>query len=241
VGGTRGTGRALVRKLAREDHAVSVLARRLPPEADRVTGVSYWTVDLNESEKLKTTLAELVGARGKINNIAFLQRYRGEGDSWIGEMETSLTATRNVIDLLSGSFVPGGDNAIVIVNSNASEVVVDEQPLSYHTAKAALLHLVRYYALKLGPANIRVNGVCPITILKEESKEFYLKNEALMDIYKKIIPLGRLGTSEEICNVICFLASKSASFITGQNITVDGGISLRGHEAIARILVPTAK
>lgn len=241
VGGTRGTGLALVQRLARDGHAVSVIARHLPSAADQVADVRYWEVNLNEVDKLKKTLLDLVEARGKINSIAFLQRYRGEGNSWVGEMETSLTATKNVIDFTTNHFALEGNNSIIIVNSNASEVVVDEQPLSYHAAKAALLHLVRYYALKLGPMNIRVNGVCPITILKAESKEFYLNNAELMSIYKKIIPLGRLGTAEEISDVICFLASNGASFITGQNITVDGGISLRGHEALARILVPTSK
>jgi NAD(P)-dependent dehydrogenase (short-subunit alcohol dehydrogenase family) len=241
IGGTRGTGRALVKKLTQEGQAVSVLARRVPDETDQATGARYWVGDLNEADSLKRALSEIVAAGGKINTLAFLQRYRGEGDSWAGEMQTSLTATKNAIDFLSGHFVPGGENSIIIVNSNASEVVVDEQPLSYHTAKAALLQVVRFYALKLGPAGIRVNGVCPITILKNESKEFYLNNPALMDIYRKIIPLGRLGTAEEVCNVICFLASSAASFITGQNLTVDGGISLRGHEAVARILIPDAK
>lgn len=236
VGGTRGIGRAVVRRLLRDGRKVSVLARTIPPEPAASGDLHYATADLTDTEKLLPRLKEIVVARGKIQSLVFVQRYRGEGDAWEGEWETSVTATRQVIDALRGDFAGDQDNAIVIVNSNASEIVVDEQPLSYHVAKAALLQLVRYYALNLGPLSIRVNGVCPITTLKPESQDYYLKNESLMNRYKKMIPLGRLGTADEVANVVAFLCSRDSSFITGQNLTIDGGISLRGHEALARIL-----
>lgn len=94
--------------------------------------------------------------------------------------------------------------------------------------------MVRYYAVTLGPRRIRVNSVSPGTVLKDESKDFYLKNEQLYNLYKGIIPLGRMGTAEEVANVVAFLCSSKASFITGQNIVVDGGLSLIWQETLAR-------
>lgn len=238
IGGTRGIGRALVKALAAEHHRISVLGRRLVSEADRqLPGVHHRLVDLSNHEQLFTAIAELIRQRGKIHTLVFFQRYRGDGDDWVGEMETSLTATKDLIERLVDEFDATDGKAIVIVSSIASYFIVQEQPLSYHVAKAGLNQMVRYYAVVLGPRGIRVNGVLPGTVLKEESKEFYLRNEPLRRLYQSISPLGRMGTAEEVAQVIVFLCSPKASIITGQNIVVDGGLSLQGHESLARQLV----
>ncbi|HEX8096589.1 MAG TPA: SDR family oxidoreductase, partial [Pyrinomonadaceae bacterium] len=96
----------------------------------------------------------------------------------------------------------------------------------------------RYYAVKLGPRGVRVNCVSPGAVLKDESKDFYLKNERLYNLYRRITPLGRMATSEEIADVVTFLCGPKAAFITGQNIIVDGGLSLGWHESLARGLAP---
>lgn len=237
IGGTRGIGRALVGILSREGHIVSVIGRRAPQEKDRaILNTNYWTADITDQKLIYGVLANIVKQNGKLSNLVFYQRYRGEGDKWAGEMETSLTATKSVIEHLIDKFEVSSGNSIVVVSSIAGSFIADEQPLSYHAAKGALIQMVRYYAAVLGAKGIRVNSVSPSTILKEESKDFYLQNEQLHNLYKKIIPLGRMGTSEDIANVISFLCSSKSSFITGQNIVVDGGISLQGHEALARKL-----
>ena len=74
------------------------------------------------------------------------------------------------------------------------------------------------------------------TFLKEDSKEFYLKNKELMQLYAEIIPHGRMATSEDSANVITFLCSPGAAFVNGQNIYVDGGLSLVWPETLARKL-----
>jgi NAD(P)-dependent dehydrogenase (short-subunit alcohol dehydrogenase family) len=155
IGGTRGMGRALVQRLLRNGNKVSVLARNIPPESGREKQVNYSAANITETEKFVASLRNIIETQGRLQSLIFLQRYRGEGDSWEGEMETSLNATRHAIDCLKDDFGPARDNSIVIVNSNASTIVVDEQPLSYHVAKAALLQIVRYYAVNLGPLSIR--------------------------------------------------------------------------------------
>lgn len=237
VGGTRGIGRAVVRALAQEKHLLSVIGRRPPPDVDqRLPDVRYWLVDLLDRESLSEALTDLTHQNGKVSNLVFLQRYRGQGDDWTGELETSLTATRYVIEGLVDEFDNASDNSIVIVSSNASRLIADEQPLSYHIAKAGLSQMVRYYAVTLGHRGIRVNCVSPGTILKDEAKDFYLQNDQLHNLYKRVIPLGRMGTAEEVANVVAFLCSPKASFITGQDITIDGGLSLQWHETLARKL-----
>jgi NAD(P)-dependent dehydrogenase (short-subunit alcohol dehydrogenase family) len=230
IGGTRGTGRALAKLFADEGHTVSVIGRRAPDS--QLDNVRYWIVDLLDKQHLDAALGEILQQNGKLNSLVFLQRYRGQGDNWAGEIETSLTATKNVIERLAGEFDGGG--AIVLVSSIIGAFVVNNQPVGYHVAKAGIDHMIRYYAVTLGPKGIRVNGVSPASVIKDESREFYSKNEKLLDLFKKIVPLGRIGTAEEVAQVIAFLCSPKASIITGQIITVDGGMTLQSQESLAR-------
>ena len=228
-------GRALVRTLAAEGHVLSVIGRRPPAGTDiEAANVHHWPLDISDRAALTAEWPKIIRRNGKLSNLVFFQRYRGDGERWKGEMETSLTATKDVIDLSVDEFCQPGDGSIVVVSSVASRLIVDEQPLSYHVAKAGLNQLVRYYAVTLGRKHIRVNSVSPGTTLKEESKRFYEQNNHIRDLYEQVTPLCRMGTSEDIANVISFLCSSKASFITGQDIVVDGGLSLRGHEALAR-------
>ncbi len=238
IGGTRGIGRAVVKCFIQENYKLSVIGKRIPYEKDKeMQGVNYQIVNILDDQKLKGTLETLIQKNGKLNNLIFLQRYRdNQPDAWNGEIGTSLTATKNIIEFCKDHFEEKKENSIVIVSSIASKFIADEQPLSYHVAKAGINQLMKYYAVALGYKKIRVNAVSSGTILKEESKEFYIKNNELQELYKKITPLQRMGTSEDIANVISFLCNEKSSFITGQNIVVDGGASLQWHESLARKL-----
>jgi NAD(P)-dependent dehydrogenase (short-subunit alcohol dehydrogenase family) len=231
IGGTRGIGRELAQIFAAQQHLVSVIGRRAPIDDDKkIKGVSHWSVDLLNKEALSRVLDEIVQKNGRLNNLVFLQRFKGEGDKWTGELETSLTATKNLIEKFSDGFAQNG--SIVLVSSAAANIIADEQDVSYHVGKAGLNQMARYYAVKLGPIGIRVNVVSPGTILKKESRHFYLQNEKLMEQFNKSIPLRRMGTAEEVAGVISFLCSAQASFITGQTLLVDGGISLLSQETL---------
>jgi NAD(P)-dependent dehydrogenase (short-subunit alcohol dehydrogenase family) len=76
--------------------------------------------------------------------------------------------------------------------------------------------------------------VSPCTFIKQENQEFYSTNEKLGNVFKQVIPLGRMGTAADSANAIAFLCSPQAAFITGQKITVDGGVSLLSQESLAR-------
>jgi NAD(P)-dependent dehydrogenase (short-subunit alcohol dehydrogenase family) len=97
--------------------------------------------------------------------------------------------------------------------------------------------MMRFYAVNLGRKGIRVNAITPFTFLKEESRDFYLNNKPVMELYEKITPLGRMGTTEDSARAIAFLCSSQSGFINGQNIFVDGGLSLVWPETLARNLV----
>lgn len=237
IGGTRGIGWALALRMAARGDLVTVAGRRAPSAIHEAPpGINFVACDLQDQAATDARLTEAIAAHGRIGSLVFLQRFRGDGDAWTGEIATSLTCTRRLIERLQEDFNPDEPGAIVLVSSNANRFVAKGQSVGYHVAKAGMLQLMRYYAVALGARGIRVNAVSPCTILKPESQDFYLKNAPLMETYRRITPLGRMGTADEIAQVIAFLCSAGASFITGQEIVVDGGLSLLLHDAMAKEL-----
>lgn len=229
VGGTRGIGRAFVRQLAQAGGKVSVIGRREVTESFGAN-VRYWRVDLLAEKKLARVLAEIVRVQGRLDNLVCFQRFKGEGDRWAEEIATTLTATKQIVDALAGHFNEPG--SIVLISSAAANLVCDEQPAGYHVAKAGLNQLARYYAATLGPRGIRVNTVSPGTVIKDENRAYYQQQRRKLAAFTRNIPLRRMGTAEEIAGVISFLCSPAAGFITGQNLLVDGGISLLSQETL---------
>lgn len=235
VGGTRGAGRTLVDFLCSRGRRVSVLARTRPRSFPE--NALFLKTDICEGAATKRQLQHAIRTNGSVNYLVFFQRYRGNGDSWEGELNTSLTASRNIIKQLSDAFASRGDRAIVFVGSVAAQFVLPEQEIGYHVAKAGLIQMMRYYAMALGPRGIRVNCVSLGTMLKEEAMQFYAVHPEVAQRKAALSPLGRMGQPDDVVHAIEFLCSTRASFITGHNLLVDGGITLVGHETLAQPVV----
>jgi NAD(P)-dependent dehydrogenase (short-subunit alcohol dehydrogenase family) len=235
-GGSKGLGRVVARQFSSRGDTVSVISRSGPTSAEPAGGVSYFRADMADAEATRTALEAAIAQSGLPSYLVFCQRFRGTDDAWAGEIEVSLTASKRVIESVEDRFAKGEDAGIVFVSSVFGERVGEGQGLSYHIGKAGMNHMARYYAVNLGRKGIRTNTVTPFTFLKEESKDFYLNNKGLLGLYEDIIPLGRMATSEDSANVIAFLCSPAAAFVNGQNIWVDGGLSLVWPETLARKL-----
>lgn len=235
VGGTTGIGRAMVTCLSGLGHRISVIGRHPSAEIEQgLPGIHFFQADLGDAAVTRTAVDKCIEQSGKLSHLVFFQRYRGNADHWEGELQISLTATKNIIEQCRDRFDGAGNNSIVLVSSIAGRLVLAEQPVSYHVAKAAIIQMMRYYAVTLGPAGIRVNAVSPDACVKEEARKFYEENAPLRELNNSIIPLGRMGTSQDVVNVIQFACSAQAAFMTGQEIIVDGGLSIVGHSALAR-------
>jgi NAD(P)-dependent dehydrogenase (short-subunit alcohol dehydrogenase family) len=96
---------------------------------------------------------------------------------------------------------------------------------AYGATKAAVALLTQQMAIEWGPGGLRVNAVAPGLILAGMSEPIYA-DDAFRARRESKVPLGRLGTAEEVADVVLFLASPEARYITGQNIVVDGGVTM---------------
>ena len=177
-------------------------------------------------EKLLLKLKKNLG----VKNLIFCQRYRG--DDLFNHFDIGLFSSKYFIDALGKSLIK--NSSVVFINSIASQFIVSEQNLGYHLSKAALENFVKYYAVKYGEKQIRFNSISPGTVIKPESKNFFNKSKKYKLVAKKIIPLRRLCKTDDIVNLTNFLCSDKASYITGQNIFLDGGLSVLGQETVAR-------
>ncbi len=239
VGGTRGIGRDYVERMASPTHCITVLGRTAPEEL-ACGYVQRVVVDVADRDALRTALAGPPFDDCSLDNLIFFQRYRGAGDDWEGELATSLTASRTIVEAMLPRFSPEGLKSVVFVSSLAGSLVAPEQPVSYHVAKAGVEQMVRYYAVTAGRQGIRFNCVVPGAVLKREAEVFYRDHPERIDPVRRATPLGRLAVPEDVNNAIAFLCSRDASFITGQTLVVDGGLSLPFQASLASGLVPPA-
>lgn len=234
VGGTRGLGRIVVERFLTRGCAVSVLSRCKPVDFPPTPRLHHFAADLEKPESLAGLWTQVANALGPVSYLVLSQRFRGEGDPWVGEIQVGLTASRDLIEGFVPHFSAGGDRAIGVVSSVYAEYVGSSQPVGYHAVKAGLNAMVRYYAATLGRKGIRVNAIMPLTYLKPESRAYYESSDKLMDLYRRMVPLGRLGTAEESANAMDFLCSERASFINGQFLWLDGGVSVVWQEEVAK-------
>jgi len=224
VGGTRGIGKTIVEILKIRNDQIYTFSRRKNNDENHIS------IDLGSTTSIKKIEDAL--SNKLIDNLIFCHRYRG--DDRKKEYQITVEAVCEVIELLKDKFTKNG--SIVVLSSSASRFVFDEQPVQYHTSRAALESLIRYYSQRLGSKGIRCNCVLLGTVIKEENKKFFNEDNPVTKLIKEITPLNNIGQAKDIANLVEFLCSNKSSFITGQSINVDGGLSVVGQESIARRL-----
>jgi 3-oxoacyl-[acyl-carrier protein] reductase len=239
TGGSRGIGKAIVQALAREgakvtfvfrgsQDAASQLAREVTAAGGVAEAVQADVSDPAAAERVvEGVLAEhgridiLVNNAGVIRDKLFVQM---ELDDWNAVIGTNLTGVFAFCKAVSKQMVfKQKSGRIVNVSSIAAEHVNPGQS-NYAASKGAINSFTRVLAAELGKRNVLVNAVAPGFVATDMSAA--VRNMAGEDNLKKLIPVRRLGTPEDIAGVVVFLCSPAAAYITGQVITVDGGLSL---------------
>ena len=195
--------------------------------------VRFFQIDLRDQVQhaalMKYTLQEFGALDLLVNNAKPPLRTGSESlDDWDDGMAVMVKVPA-LLSYLAVKHMPKGGSIVNIASTNAH--YISHQPLVYHVAKAALLQLNRYLAREFGHIGVRVNAVSP-ELVDVPGRDF-LKKEKNAQIIAQAVPLQRAAIPADIAGAICFLSSDEAAYINGQEIVLDGGLSLNDHFHIA--------
>jgi 3-oxoacyl-[acyl-carrier protein] reductase len=237
TGGSRGIGRGIALALAREGAKVAVVYRgnqeaadSLVQEISRCGGTARaYQADVADPAAVESCVKKveeelgptdiLVNNAGVIHDDLFV---RLEPPDWNKVIQTNLGGTYNFCHAVAFGMMRRRTGRIINISSVAAEHVNPGQS-NYAASKGAINSLTRALAVELAKRGVTVNAIAPGFI--ETDMSAAVRNKAGETI-KDMIPMKRIGTPEDIARVAVFLASADSSYITGQILTVDGGLSL---------------
>ena len=227
TGGNRGIGLATAKTFASKGNKVAITYRETPPNGIEELGIHSFSCDVTDQEhvnkafkEVEETLGtvEILVANAGITRDALTARTTDQDFSEV--LDTNLTgAFRTAKQALRG-MMKNRWGRIIFVSSLSGRIGQVGQS-SYAASKSALLGLSRSLAKEYASRNITVNVVAPGAVKTDMLEK--LSDDQIKE-YIESIPLGRLGEPQEIGEIIAFLSSENASYITGSVIPVDGGL-----------------
>jgi len=235
TGGGSGIGRATCRRMAAEGARVAVLdvdAESAESVAREIDGFAFG-VDVGDPDALRGTVdaaaAELGGLSIIYNNAGtstFNKLHEMDPAEWERVLRVNLTGVwagiRAAVPHLQAA---GGGSIVSTASISGTRPAAGEGP--YAASKAAVAALTASAALEYAPS-IRVNAVSPGMIRTAMTAPMFEFMPNQVERFEKGTPVGRIGEPEDIADVVVFLCSDMARFVTGQNIVVDGGLTLHG-------------
>ncbi|HTU41898.1 MAG TPA: 3-oxoacyl-[acyl-carrier-protein] reductase [Candidatus Aquilonibacter sp.] len=234
TGASQGIGRACALKLAAKGASVSIAARNqeklneLASEIGNSGGTAAaYALDVTDEEQIKSAVKATIAQFGKIDilvNNAGITRdqliMRMKRADWDAVLQTNLTSAYLCTQAVTSSMLKQRWGRIINISSVFGEMGQAGQA-NYSASKAGLIGLTMAVARELGSRNITCNAVAPgfiETAMTEVLGEDFKQNAA------KQIPLGRVGTVDDVAHAVAFLASDEASYITGHVLNVNGGM-----------------
>jgi NAD(P)-dependent dehydrogenase (short-subunit alcohol dehydrogenase family) len=237
TGAASGIGRAIVLAFAQTGATVVALDRdrdgcmRTADEAKRAGATAAATVcDVTDADAVAAAAVQTTSGFGRcdvlVNNAGILRPGDVESVSladWNALMQVNLTAYLSCAQAFGRDMLARGAGALVHIASIAAS---EPQGFSgaYSVSKAGVAMLSRQIAFEWGPRGVRSNTVSPGLVRTPMSAAFY-QAPGVLERREAVVPLRRVATPEDIADVVVFLASERARYVTGQEVVVDGGFA----------------
>ena len=232
TGGSRGIGRAICEAFARDGYYL-VINYRANDEAANQTLESVRALggdgelarfDVSDSTEAQKALDDILGRHKEIEVLVNNAGIVADGlfvmmpqKDWLSVIKTSLEGFYNVTKPVMKSMIRKRKGSVVTISS-ASALTANRGQANYAAAKSGLIAASRVLANEVARLGIRVNCVAPGLIDTE------MIQNAPVEVIKSMIPMERIGQPHEIASVVRFLCSEAASYMTGQVISVNGGM-----------------
>tara|TARA_Y100000996_G_scaffold261810_1_gene206011 strand:+ start:1775 stop:2512 length:738 start_codon:yes stop_codon:yes gene_type:complete len=230
TGGSRGIGMGIVQKLliSRANVAIigqsETLSDKVSQEFKKLGETVYFCGDVKNLTDIQRCIKEIVNKWGKIdilvNNAGIAKdklAIRISEKDWDNVLDTNLKGSFNCIKSILPNMIKNNYGKIVNISSIVG-LMGNPGQSNYCASKAGLIGLTKSIAKEYGSKSINCNAIAPGLIDTDMTKEINTEN------LSKSIILKRNGKPEDVANLVCFLCSEDASYITGQTINVDGGL-----------------
>ena len=233
TGSSQGIGLAIANALREAD--AQLVFNGLQPRPENIPADSaYVQADLMQGDAPARLVAEAFAAQpdldtlvcnaGSFFDVPFLEMTR---ERWDRTLQLNLTATCFIAQEFAKRLVAQKRGGSICITTSTNGIQAEADSTAYDTSKGALVMLIRSLAVSLAPHGIRVNGIAP-GLIRTPLTSSWIETRAddLLEHYKKKILLGRIGTPEDCAGAVVFLSSPAASYITGEIIVIDGGLTV---------------
>ncbi|GAA4938305.1 SDR family oxidoreductase [Actinomycetospora succinea] len=241
TGAGRGIGAVLARHAAKEGYRVA--AWDLDGEAVRAVADDIgeacvpMAVDVTDESSVRSAVAELPAAPSLVVNNAGIVRFGPllelAAADWRAALDVNLTGTFLVARVAAERMIAESTGGAIVNIASINGLAAAPGAGAYTASKAGVVMLTEHMALEWGAHGIRVNAVAPGLIDAGMSDAIYADPE-VRRLRSGRVPLGRLGTAQDVAETVLFLGSEKAAYVTGQTLAVDGGITRGALNAMPR-------
>ncbi len=234
TGAARGIGLATTKLFLDAGRRVAMIDRDGPALAAASEGLDHVLpihCDVSQPDQVEAMVAEVMAGFGQIDalvNNAGVADFGPMADTDFARWRTVMETNLDGVFLCSQACAPAlqASKGAIVNIASISGLRASTLRVAYGTSKAAVMHLTQQQAVELGEHGVRANCVCPGPVATKLAMAVHTPD--IIAAYHDAIPLNRYGREDEIAQMIVFLCSDNASYVTGQIIAVDGGFESTG-------------